>query len=253
VTTYAHTFWQVRPKARSDGVAYTSVTVREGPAEDGPLLDLDTITTSFPADITVEGQYADGWYELTFNAADGSVERWPAMREDDFRRGRPDFFYTTRDEVRLALSPDGDVTDEGSAASLADNDLDDAVADAQAEVDGKIGGGRFNAATVPELVQNLTRDIAAYLATLTHRRGDPIDPNDPVQKRYDRAQSLLAGIQSGKIELSGEPEADSVDATIANVYEGDLFTLASMGIGASGGRRITPFNWDLDGPITPEW
>jgi phage gp36-like protein len=252
--SFAHTFWQVKPRPRSDGVAYTSVTVKEAPAQDGPLLDLATIPTGFPADVTVDGQYADGWYELTFNADDGSVERWPPMREDDFRRGRPEFLYTTRDEVRLALSPGGDLADEGSASSLPDDDLDDAVGDAQAEVDGRIGGARFTAATVPELVQNVTRDIAAYLATLTHRRGDPIDPNDPVQKRYDRAQGILKDMQAGRIELTGEPEPESsIDATIANVYEGDLFTLASMGIGASGGRRITPYNMDLDGPLTPEW
>jgi phage gp36-like protein len=244
VTTYAHTFWQVRPKPRSDGVAYVSVSAEEGPAEDGPFLPLMTITTSFPADITVEGQFEDGWYVLTFNATDGSVERWDPMREDDFRRGRPEFLYTTRDEVRLALSPGGDVADEGSAASLSDDDLDDAVADAQAEVDARIGGNRFTAATVPELVQNLTRDIAAYLATLTHRRGDPIDPNDPVQKRYDRAQGILRDIQAGKIELTGEPD-ESVDAWVENVYSGDLFPMEELGIGAAS-RRRTPFSWDWE-------
>lgn len=135
--------------------------------------------------------------------------------------------YATPTTVRVALSPGGDPTDVGSAASLSDSDLQDAIDEATAEVDGRIRG-RYSLpfTTVPSLVSSITRDIAGYLATLTDRRGDPIPPGDPVALRYARAQTLLNQVATGALELDADPPtpaATSGSRPFANPYSGSLF------------------------------
>lgn len=231
------------PEPRADGVPYVSVAVEEGPSPDGPFLPLQTIPTTFPADLTVaDAQYPDGWYVLTFAAQDGAVVRWPPKQRDDLARGAQ---YTTVEALRFTLAQGGDTSDPGTAASMGDEDLEDAIADAQAEVDARVGGAEFPAGEVPSLVANVTRDVAAYLATLTFRKGDPLDPNDPVRLRYQRAQGILADIGRGKIELSGEPDPEG-DAFVQNPYEGDLWSLAGEGIGPDPRRmgRASSLAWD---------
>lgn len=110
--------------------------------------------------------------------------------------------YAAPADVRLALSPDGDQTDVESAASLEDGDLNAAIQAAQDEVDGKIAARyQLPLVTVPDILMRITRDIAGWLATLTYRRGDPIDPHDPVQLRYNAAEALLTQIQLGTLAL----------------------------------------------------
>lgn len=124
--------------------------------------------------------------------------------------------YTDVGAVRLALSPGGDGSDLGSAASLADPDLLSAVDDATNEINGKIAA-RYTLPIEPQpaILNRIARDIAAYFATLTYRRGDPILPGDPVQLRYNAAEALLAQIQAGTLVLdlsnpSGETDLSPV-------------------------------------------
>lgn len=120
--------------------------------------------------------------------------------------------YAAPADVRLVLSPGGDTTDVESAASLSDPDLQAAIQAAQDEVDGKISG-RYPlpiATPVPDILMRITRDIGAWGATLTYRRGDPIDPHDAVQLRYNAAEALLTQIQNGQLAL-GTDTADGPD------------------------------------------
>jgi hypothetical protein len=232
--SYVVNFWNVTPPPRNDGGHWVSVKVEEGPTPDGPFLPLQTITTSFPADLTVtNAQYPDGWYVLTFIDQANAVSRLPPGQKDDFFGSQ--YLYTTIDDLRSALSPGGDDTDRGSAASLSDDDLRDAIVEAQSEVDARVPGEPFVEGTAPPVVSAVTRDIAAYLATLTHRRGDPVPADDPVQLRYNRAKGILTDIGSGKIELSGAPDP-TAEAFVENAYEGDLFTLDDLRLGIDGRR-----------------
>lgn len=136
--------------------------------------------------------------------------------------------YTDPGTVRVALSPDGDDTDTGTAASMSDNDLNAAIQQADDEIDGKLFGQYVVPFTdTPPLVANIATTIAAYLATLTFRRGNPIDPNDPVRLRYNMAETALAQIMSGAITLIDVDVPPSPSAggapVVVNVLAGPLF------------------------------
>ena len=79
------------------------------------------------------------------------------------------------DAVRAALNPDGGDADLGSAAGMSDTQLGAACVEADTEVIGRVYK-RYP--TLPDpgppLLVSIAVDIAAYLATLTVRRGDPL-------------------------------------------------------------------------------
>lgn len=121
--------------------------------------------------------------------------------------------YTDPATVRVALSPGGDDTDLGSAASLSDADLLAKISDATDEVDSKLGDRYTVPFTdpIPALVGTITTAISAYLATLTYRRGDPLVTGDPVVLAYQRAEQMLTQLQAGTMALpnqttGGDPE-----------------------------------------------
>jgi phage gp36-like protein len=115
--------------------------------------------------------------------------------------------YTTKDKVRLALARDlGEV--QGTAASLEDPQIDDAIAEAQSRVDGRLGALYLVPFTdpAPALVQTITRDLAAFLADLTYREVRDYSSNlNPVYIRYQEALGLLKEIAEGKVSLPGAP------------------------------------------------
>jgi phage gp36-like protein len=146
-------------------------------------------------------------------------------------------YYVTPTDIRNALASTSNLP--GSAAVLQDADLNDAISEAQSEVDGKLANRYgpllpFAAGSVPTLVVNITRDIAAYLATLTYRRGNPIQPGDPVQLRYTQAEKKLDAIAAGTIELptpdgaTGTQEAANPTGVVANPVDGDLWNAADF-------------------------
>jgi phage gp36-like protein len=134
--------------------------------------------------------------------------------------------YLDPADVRLILA--GTENAAGTAASLTDNDLTDAISEAQDEVDGRLAA-RYDTPFTdpPTVVVNITRDIAAYLATLTYRRGDPIQPGETIQLRYNRAQNLLSQAANGTFPLP-LPGGGGDEAAAANVVNnptsGDLWT-----------------------------
>lgn len=154
--------------------------------------------------------------------------------------------YTTMTKVRQALAPDG--TDQanpgsnyqGTAASLGDDAIKDAIRQAGILIDSFIGARYAVPVTVqipdPEQPTVLTapgsipywaRDVAAYYATLVFRRNAPLDPTNPIQLRMNLALAQLASVRDGKSVIPGlDPSAAtglSGVAVVVNPYSGCLF------------------------------
>lgn len=153
--------------------------------------------------------------------------------------------YTTPAAVREVLSRDGTTT--GTAASLTDQRLKEAIQSAEAQVNARLAGRYtvpFPDSDVPPLVVDITRDIAAYLADLTYRQGvDYESDSDPVLRRYQRATGLLTDLSHGRAELL-PADPDDPDAAVATEgggavalqpYRGELFGLGTFGLGVGRG------------------
>lgn len=106
--------------------------------------------------------------------------------------------YATRDdmisrfgeeEIRLLTDRDG------SAGAIVDAVLDQALADASAEIDGYIGG-RYSLplATVPDVLVRLCCDMARYLL---HDERAP----EQLQKRYEACLKFLIRLGTGELSL----------------------------------------------------
>lgn len=137
--------------------------------------------------------------------------------------------YTTKEAVRLALARDLQSV-QGTAASLTDDALDDAIAEATSRVNTRLAG-RYDVPfdpDVPVQVGFLTRDIAMWLAYLTFREVRDLNTElDPVHLRYKAAEALLIDLQNGKTTLPDVPDADPGEdgtAVIAINETDDLFT-----------------------------
>jgi phage gp36-like protein len=146
--------------------------------------------------------------------------------------------YATPETVRQALSPEGD-TSSATAASLTDEQLNDAISEATSEIDSMVKGAPFADNAVPTVVSAIARDVAAYLATLSLRKNVEVPNDHPVALRYRRAEALLTAAAKGQLDLSGDPEATDGEPFAQNMYEGDLFTLEGMGLGPS--RDLPPW------------
>jgi Protein of unknown function (DUF1320) len=82
-----------------------------------------------------------------------------------------------------------------------------AIGQASAEVSawtGQIWGTDETGASVavPDLIQSITLNIAAYYATLSYRKNKPVEDNDPVLLRYNSAMANLKAIQEGEIDAN---------------------------------------------------
>lgn len=140
--------------------------------------------------------------------------------------------YVTVADVKAALAPDG-APDQSSAAEMSSAAITREIVRAQAEVDGHLldrYAVPFADASVPTLVKSITEDIAAYLATLTHRRAGRLDENDVIWLRYSRASALLERLGSGAMDLGGSTAgASDTDPVVINQREFDLFDERELG------------------------
>lgn len=140
--------------------------------------------------------------------------------------------YTTPDDVKAVLARD-DTADSGTAASLDVDRLTQAIVDAETEVDGKLKV-RYTTPfsdPVPEMVAQITRDIAAYLADLTFRQGRDFSSDlDPVYLRYKRAQDNLKGLVDGTFTLEPVGATSALTGAVFNPYDGKLFEMSDFGL-----------------------
>lgn len=171
--------------------------------------------------------------------------------------------YSTVEQVRRALAPQiapnfdtipAQAT--GTAADLSNDQLQDAITEADSMIDGMIG--RFYAVPVvavggaaPHPIDYWSRNLAAYNATLVYRGSLDFADTDPVARRYTATMQALQAVQSGTMQLQlpqnyGDNGATGVASGGAiNPYIGDLwdprdFDVRPGGVNAYG---PIPFGW----------
>lgn len=139
--------------------------------------------------------------------------------------------YVTPQQVREVLAPDGEDPDGSTAASMDDAALETAITEAADEVDAALVG-RYTVPfpVAPSLVQTVTRDLAAYGAELTFRRGDPLPRDHPVALRYARAVANVTGLSKGTLTLDVATAPSSGGAVVVNPYEGQMFGLEDFAL-----------------------
>lgn len=153
--------------------------------------------------------------------------------------------YSTAALVRQALVPSSDGTQPNvptnTAADLTNAQLADAIAEADALIDGYIN--RFyvvpvmpvdsgSGPVVPHPLDYWSRNIAAYNATLAFRGSLDFADTDPVARRYSATMEALKAVSAGTISLPyPRNQADSgtgYAAEAINPYVGDLFCVSDF-------------------------
>lgn len=149
--------------------------------------------------------------------------------------------YATVDDVRGVLARDP-AAPAGTAAELSDAEITTAITSAAAQVDSRLAGRYAVPFTdpVPQLVADITRDIAAYLADLTYRQGKDYETQmDPVVLRYQQAQALLAQLAAGQADLPVAPPVVESGGVMRGFqpYTGRMFSSGEFGLGVDGSGR----------------
>lgn len=156
--------------------------------------------------------------------------------------------YSTVSMVRLALVPE--IADPSkippspsrTAADLPDPQLADAIAEADAQIDAMIG--KFYATPVqpvgspspaiPHPLDYWSRNIAAYNATLTFRKGLDLLDTDPVVRRWKATLDALTLVATGKSTLTLPTNQGPGGATgggpPVNPYSGTMFPMGDFSL-----------------------
>lgn len=151
--------------------------------------------------------------------------------------------YSSPADVRNALTPGAVEDDVTTAASFEDDQITDAIKEADGMIDTYLSG-RFGIPTDPDAtppssvavypVRAWSRDIAAYLATLTYRKSKDLQPDDPVRLRFNWVIGVLEKIAAGDLTPNlPQPPTPSdgfgpQGAFVYNQYNGKLFTMADV-------------------------
>lgn len=109
--------------------------------------------------------------------------------------------YTDRDAVRGVLAPDG--VEDGTAASLGDSEVDEAIDRVSARIDTFLRR-RYTvplADPAPDIIRDIATDIAAYDLTLSYYKTTDITDQDPVIRRYRDARGMLGQLSTGLLVL----------------------------------------------------
>lgn len=147
--------------------------------------------------------------------------------------------YSSVFDVRNALTPGADTADKSTAAGLTDAQIEDAIAEADAVINAYCSDGYIvplmdvTISEDPLVVASLavqplrfwSRDLAAYLATLTFKRNKDVPENDPVRLRYTMIMEMLRMVRAGKMNLPLDATPDTGPGTVSthNLYTGNLF------------------------------
>jgi hypothetical protein len=148
--------------------------------------------------------------------------------------------YVEVDAVRLILARDSGQF-ERTAAGLSEELIKDAIKSAEVEINAKLGlqyKVPFEDGDVPDLIQEIAKDIAAFMADLTFRQDvDYTSDNEPMLLRYRRAEEMLQLLWDGSLTLPGATPSDTGPApaerhyTVLNPYQGTLFDLQDFDLG----------------------
>lgn len=151
--------------------------------------------------------------------------------------------YSSPADVRNALTPGADDADLTTAASFTDAQIEDAIKEADGNIDTYLSG-KFGIPTDPDAtppnsvavypVRAWSRDIAAYLVTLTYRKSKDLQPDDPIRLRFLWVIGILEKIAAGDLTPNlPQPPVPPVGygpqgAFVYNQYHGKLFTMADV-------------------------
>lgn len=148
--------------------------------------------------------------------------------------------YSSPADVRNALTPGGLGTDTTTAASFDDAQLEDAIKEADGVIDTYIFS-QFSIPTDPDAtppdsvaiypVRAWSRDIAGYLATLTYRKSNDVEVDDPPRLRYLYVMDILEKISEGKLKPNLPPptgDNEPQGAFVYNLLPYKLFTPADV-------------------------
>lgn len=175
--------------------------------------------------------------------------------------------YCSIRDVRLALTPGAVEDDPATAASLPDWQIDDAIVEAEGVINAYLAtryaitpaeveepnpadpSEVWVTMAAPTPLRGWTRDIAAYLATLTFRRNKDLPEDDPVRLRFSMVMGYLTAIRDRGMNIP-LPDNDTDDQGVAveNLYTGHLFSMADVGLGYEGVRiqRFEPLRpWEV--------
>lgn len=159
--------------------------------------------------------------------------------------------YSSPADVRNALTPGADDADLTTAASFSDAQIEDAIKEADGTIDtfvaSKYGipqdSGDPTVAIYP--VRAWSRDIAAYLVTLTYRKSKDLQPDDPIRLRFNWVMGILEKIASGDL-IPNLPQPPTPPdgygpqgAFVYNQYHGKLFTMADVFCPPGWGNRYS--------------
>ncbi|SRR6266581_2653499 len=156
--------------------------------------------------------------------------------------------YATIPDLRLVL----DSTDAGTgtAAQLSDAQLTLALAAASTRVStytGTVFDSSTPAATPPDLLRDLTLDLAAWWATTYYAKAKEMGANHPVVLRYTEAVKVLNDIRSGKIRPDPQPPG-TVGMETGHVIN----PLPNIFLPESSGTAYNPFGNVIEADTTPD-
>lgn len=148
--------------------------------------------------------------------------------------------YSSPADVRNALTPVADVAVPDTATTFEDAQIEDAIKEADGNIDTYLGG-KFSVSQDPDLpavaiypARAWSRDIAAYLVTLTYRKSKDLQPDDPIRLRFLWVMDILEKIANGDLLPNLPPPVDPgpglgpQGAFVYNLYHGKLFTMADV-------------------------
>src|SRR5215467_1672574 len=114
--------------------------------------------------------------------------------------------YATISDLRLVL--DGTDAGTGTAAQLNDSQLTLSLEAASTRVStytGTVWDSSTADLVPPDVVKDLTLDLAAWWATTYYSKHKDLGPSHPVVLRYNEAKQVLEDIRSGKITVGPSP------------------------------------------------
>ena len=122
--------------------------------------------------------------------------------------------YSTITDIKKLLPEEAliELTDDENTGAVNDARVTEAIAAADAEIDGYVGG-RYGVplSPVPTAIKRLSVDMAVYHL---YSRRQEIMP-ETRQVRYDNCVRFLRDVAAGRVSLGIEPEPDSAtDSTI---------------------------------------
>ena len=138
-------------------------------------------------------------------------------------------YYCAPSDVRDNVA--GTDSGTGTCAQLSDSELTAAIVRASSRVSAWTGQA-YDPPDVPDLIFDLTVQLATWYGTLTYRKGKALPADDPVALGYADAMATLKAISSGSVVVvppdpgdppgpdEPQPSVPRVINTIPSVFSG---------------------------------